>query len=321
MIRIGFVLALLIFFACKSGNDQKVEEEDDGGFNFTTFSSRFQESGLPYQITDTGLLKHNDTASIRNPVFATYIPDSVKAKIFGNATNIKYIPIAKLKGNKKEHFFIVNATGNNKKAALLVVFDKDKNYSATFPFLVPDIDPKSNQYSSLDKSYAVSRVVMRKMSDDVLSEGRDVYSYDASSKRFTLIMTDLLEDNEEVINPIDTFSKGHRFAGDYASDKKNLVSIRAGRNENEILFFIHFERMQGECNGELKGTAFFTSSKTAVFRQPGDPCVLELHFTNNSVRINEVEGCGSYRGIKCVIEGNFQKKKPTTGTTNSERKG
>jgi hypothetical protein len=130
-------------------------------------------------------------------------------------------------------------------------------------------------------------------------------------------MTDVLDDKaQEVINPIDTFARTHQFAGDYIKDKRNMVSIRNGRSENEINFFIHFERMEGECNGELKGTALLTSSKTAVYRQGGDPCVLEFHFTNSSVSLKEVEGCGSHRGVKCVIEGSFPKKK-TPKTTNS----
>ena len=313
MNRIGIIAVMTFFLACKSG-DKQIQTDDEGSdFNFNVFSERFKETDLPYQLTDSGLLQNKDTAAIRNISFNNFIPDSIKTKLAGTSEKIKLVPLVRFKGNKNERFFILKASGGSKKAAVLVVFDKNNNYSAAFPFLVPDNDNKTNQSSSIDKSLAITRMVTRKRTDDVMAEGRDVYTYDAASNRFTLIMTDLLDDsNQELINPIDTFARAHRYSGDYIKDKRNMVSIRDGRNENEIHFFMHFERMDGQCNGELKGTAFFASSKTAVYRQSGDPCVLEFHFTNNSITLKEVEGCGSYRGIQCVIEGSFPKKKQTT---------
>jgi len=321
MIRIGFVLLVMMVISCKNSNTQAGEEDESGAFSFSAFSERFSEAELPYQLADTSLLNNKDTATIKNPNFLAFIPDSIKKKMVGNASKVSYVPLVKLKGNKKEHFFILKATSGSKKAALLVVFDENKNYSASFPFLIPDNDSKTQQVSFIDKSFAVTRMQTRKRTDDLIAEGRDVYSYDPASKSFMLIMTDILDDSKlEIINPIDTFSMNHRYAGDYVKDKRNIVSIRAGHSENEIQFFIHFERMNGECNGELKGTAFLTSSKTAVYRQSGDPCVLEMHFTSNSVRLKEVEGCGSYRGIQCVIEGSFPKKKQTAGKTTEQVK-
>ena len=313
MNRIGIIAVMTFFLACKSG-DKQIQTDDEGSdFNFNVFSERFKETDLPYQLTDSGLLQNKDTAAIRNISFNNFIPDSIKTKLAGTSEKIKLVPLVRFKGNKNERFFILKASGGSKKAAVVVVFDKNNNYSAAFPFLVPDNDNKTNQSSSIDKSLAITRMVTRKRTDDVMAEGRDVYTYDAASNRFTLIMTDLLDDsNQELINPIDTFARAHRYSGDYIKDKRNMVSIRDGRNENEIHFFMHFERMDGQCNGELKGTAFFASSKTAVYRQSGDPCVLEFHFTNNSITLKEVEGCGSYRGIQCVIEGSFPKKKQTT---------
>ena len=311
MNRIGIIVIMAFFLACKSGSQQQGSDDENSDFNFNAFSERFKDADLPYILTDSGLLQNKDTTAVRNIVFSNYIPDSIKTKLSGSAGKMTFVPLASFKGNKNESFFVLKASSGAKKAAVVVVFDKNKNFSAAFPFLVPDDDKKTSQVSSIDKSMAITRMVTRKRSDDVSAEGRDVYSYDAASNRFILIMTDLLDDsNQELINPIDTFAKAHRYSGDYIKDKRNMVSIRDGRNENEIRFFLHFERMDGECNGELKGSAFFASSKTAVYRQSGDPCVLEFHFTNNSITLKEVEGCGSYRGIQCVIEGSFPKKKP-----------
>ena len=87
-----------------------------------------------------------------------------------------------------------------------------------------------------------------------------------------------------------------------------MVSLRDGRNNNELQFFIHVEKEE-DCSGELKGTALFTSSKMAVYREGGDPCVMELHFSPSAVTLKEVEGCGAHRGLKCVFDGKFTRKK------------
>lgn len=322
MLRFGLLFWILALAACS--NEKKnttAEDEDVTAFDYETFSARFKEASLPYELADSTLLDNEDTASIRSEVFAAYISDSIKTKLLGQATKIKYVPLVRLKQGNKEQYFVIKVMSGKKKAAMLAVFDKDANFLSAFPFLVPDNDSKTNQVSSIDKYFSITRAITRRLPDDVLAEGKDVYAFDKNTKSFALVMTDVLEDGtQELINPIDTFSRKSPYAGDYVKDKRNMVSIRDGRNENEISFFIHFERMDGECNGELKGTALMTSSKTAVYNTGGDPCVLEFHFTSKSVRLKEVEGCGQYRGVKCVIEGSFPKKRETKTDSTKNRK-
>jgi hypothetical protein len=163
-----------------------------------------------------------------------------------------------------------------------------------------------------------------------VTEGKDVYAYNADSKAFTLVMTDLLNESDlELINPIDTFPKQHKWAGDYVKNKKNMVSIRSTKNAAEFLFFIHFEKEEEECKGELKGTALMTSGTTAVYRQGGTPCVLEFTFKGNTVSLKEIEGCGSFRDVACFFDGSFTKKKepkpkteqkPNTTTTKPKKR-
>jgi hypothetical protein len=144
----------------------------------------------------------------------------------------------------------------------------------------------------------------------VIAEGKEVYEYDAASKQFSLILTDPINKlSADVINPIDSFSRKHKFAGDYGKDKKNFVSIRDGRNSNGLLLFIHLDKNEGNCTGELKGDILLTSPTTAIYRQGGDPCVMTLHFTSSSVTIKEDEGCGSHRGLDCSFDGTFARKK------------
>jgi hypothetical protein len=72
--------------------------------------------------------------------------------------------------------------------------------------------------------------------------------------------------------------------------------------------FVHMEKEEGTCTGELKGTLFFTSTTTAVYRQGGDPCVMEFTFTPTAVTVREDEGCGAHRDMKCVFNDTYKRK-------------
>lgn len=124
-----------------------------------------------------------------------------------------------------------------------------------------------------------------------------------------LIMTDALIDKvTELINPIDTLPRKHKLSADYGPGKMNLVSIRDGRKNDRLSFFVHFEKNNGECTGELKGEAFFKSPTVAEYREDGDPCILTFTFTSSSVTLKE-ENCGSRRGMKCSFDGSFGRRK------------
>ncbi len=309
MIKLGFALLLVAVFSCNNKKENEPEEEETG-FNYETFSNRFREVTVPYSLSDSDLLKNKDTSAIRNPVFNQYIADSVKTKIFGKSARVKLIPLVRFAVPKGEQYFILKAVSGKRSAALLVAFDKEEKFGAVLPFLVPDNDPATTQVSSVDKAYSISRNIAHKSKDDVVTEGKDVYVYNMDVNQFTLIMTDVLDDkNQELINPIDTFSRRHKWSGDYFQNKKNIVSIRDGRNDNEFTFFIHFEKDEGECIGELRGTALMTSTTTAAYRGGGDPCVLDFASKSSSVTPREVEGCGVHRGVKCPFEGTFTKKR------------
>ena len=306
MTRIWLFLLCIAVLSC--GDDGTKEKED--GFALQQFSEMFREATLPFEIKDTALLNSKDTAAIRNSVFDAFLPDSLKGIIFGKGGKIKYIPLVKVQMEGEETYFVLKATSGKKVAALIYAFDKDGAFGAVFPLLVPDNDPATVQVSSIDKAKTISRSIIKQLSAEDIREGKDVYAYSQATKSFSLIMTDVLDDDKlELINPIDTLPKTHALSGDYRQGKKSLVSLRDGRNDNELQFFIHFENSDGTCTGELKGTALFTSSKMAVYREGGDPCVMELHFSSAAVTLKEVEGCGSHRGLDCSFNGKFTKKK------------
>jgi hypothetical protein len=183
-----------------------------------------------------------------------------------------------------------------------------------------DASPSTQQSASMDKGYSIFKTVTRKNPDGSFSEGKDVYGLGQDSKKFSLIMTDALDDKlTEIVNPIDTFSRKIKYAGDYGSGKLNLVSVRDGRKKDRFSFFIHFEKSSGACTGELKGEAIIKSPTVAEYREGGDPCVLRFTFSSSAVTLKEVEGCGSHRGLRCSFDGSFSRKRdPKTVKKNSK---
>jgi hypothetical protein len=103
-------------------------------------------------------------------------------------------------------------------------------------------------------------------------------------------------------------ARSNKISGYYVKDKKNLISIRDGSKPGKILFFIHFEKNNGECVGELKGEASVIKPNLAQYAAAGDPCSLEFGFASNKLSIKELQGCGNYRGVRCFFEGSYPKK-------------
>lgn len=311
MYRIGFAILVCLLWSC-NGQEQKPERkkaEVEGNAN-ADFSNRFRTATLPYQLADTDLLKNKDTTSVPLSLLSPLAQDTSIKKIFGKNTGIKYSALAKMEEKGKEAYYVLKAKTGEKMAGLLLVFDKSGNYGASLPFLVPDNDASTSQVSSIDRSYVVTKTTTERKGTEISGEGKEVVSYHPKEKRFVLELTDLLNDNPAVlVNPIDTFRKSNKWAGDYYLNKKNLVAVRDGRHPNQILVYIHTENSEGDCKGELKGEFLLTGSSSAVYRQGGDPCILGLVFSGNSVSINEESGCGNYRGLDCPLSGTFTRKK------------
>jgi len=310
MIRSGFVMTGLVLLSCNGG------KKEEKGFSYEKFAELFPPAQASYQLSDAKLLSNKDTTIIRLSEFARFISDSARTKLFGKGAKVKYIALARVKAAENTSYFIVKATSGSKKAALLLPFT-DGQFDAVFPFLVPDNDASTTQQSSIDKSNAITKAVSQKKRGGDVAEGRDVYQYVPEARQFTLVLTNPLNNTAELINPIDTLPRKHKFSGDYLKDKKNFVSIRDGRNTNELLVFIHIE--DGDCSGEIKGTVLLTSSARGIYRQGGDPCELSFQFNGNSLSVKEGGGCGSRRGLNCSFNGNYTKKKAAKTKTSKKK--
>jgi len=316
MIRFGWILLLLVICSC--GN-RKEEEKDDDGFSYEGFSQGFRTLSTPYQLSDTGLLNLKDTTQIRSNGFAALMPDSLKSKWMGKGAKPKFYPVGRFAVTAKTNLYLVRVANANRRMALLYAFDGDA-FTAVFPFLIPDSDPSTSQLTAMDKAWTITKSVTQKKQSTVTGEGKDVYDYDAELKQFTLTLTNPLNSNVAVINPIDTFPRKHKLSGDYVKDKKNYVSIRDGRYPNQLQVFIRLDQNSGACTGELKGDLLLTSGTTAIYRQGGDPCVMRFQFSGSKLTITEESGCGSRRGLDCSFDGSYARKKETKTKSATARK-
>ena len=274
------------------------------------FIGFFQPLTLSFQAGDTLLdKKESDSLLISYKVFHQFVPDTVLSKVFGKGTKPKIWGIGKATVSGAESYLLVKAASTGKKAFLLLAFDKKDSFIAAIPALVPDNKRETSQSFGLDKRYTITRSVQRRNADGSISEGKDVYILNGESGQFMLILTEALEDKvTELINPIDTLGRKHKFAADYGTGKMNMVSVRDGRKPDRVSFFIHIEKDNGNCIGELKGEAKWSSPGKAVYREDGDPCALTFIFSSGSVTLDE-SGCGARHGLNCTFNGSYARRK------------
>lgn len=318
MFRSG-VLALVIFLAGCGGNDSGNDNRPEKG-TAQPFATYFKEMKPPYALSDSGLLANKDTTVIRSEAWKSVIPDSIILQVFGKKDKVKFISLAQFKGKKGETYFLAKGIRDSRTAALIVVSSEAADSTSVLPFLVPDSDKATRQITSMEANFSIIRTTVRKGPDDVFQEGKDVYAYSDIGKTFDLVMTDPLSDEKgELLNPIDTLAKTYKWAGDYGKDKRNIVSVRDGRKQGLITVFIHIDKGDGDCTGEIKGDAEIIDEQTAIYRTAGDPCILTLKFGKSGVTLEEQEGCGSRRGLECSFNGTFNRKKEA-GAASAKKK-
>jgi hypothetical protein len=302
-------LALFVLVGCKSKPTKLTDDQTISSDEFVEF---FPEMNLPYTIADTSLLKKsNDSLLIGNKIFTQIVGDTVLKRVFGSKGKPKIYPIGRVPVKKAETYLFIKAVSGDKRAAYILTFDKDNKFTASLPLLVLDSDPQTSQTAGMDGRYTISQNRQRKKADGSSIYRREAYVYNSAGV-YTLILTESNDDvvaTTDIVNPLDTFSRKQKYSGDYVQDKRNMISVRDGKNSKTMRFFVHFEKDKGACRGELRGEAIYTQPNIAVYRESGDPCVLQFSFTANSVSMKEVEGCGNYRDIKCFFEGSFPRKK------------
>ena len=319
-----FLAAFILCFAgCKnpkadlSGNE-KISADD--------FLKAFPEINLPVIVPDTSIQDFGDSIIISEAVFEQFIPDSALQK-FSDKSNSEYIihPAGIIHKNERDFllatFLSTQPAGREGKKTSLGVFvlDDKHKFLASFPLL--SNGQKDGYKHSVSVTEEPTFIIKKEKTatDNSYLYSRNGFAYNAASNVFAEVLHDSNEDtakNNEIINPIDTLPSTNKYSGDYVADKKNFIAIRNGKNATTYSFFIHFEKNNGSCIGELKGMMTLTDEKNAVFTETGAPCVINFKFTLSTIKIKEQGNCGNHRGITCPFDFTFKKKTQPGKRTN-----
>ncbi len=299
----------VLLFSCKGKklslaiNDEKVDIRD--------LLELVQPLKLPYEVTDTILRRKEPDASLINyALFTRLVPDSVLTRLFGKDQHPRLYAIGRIKVPDAESYVFVKGAAKDRRALYIVCFDKRDHFSAAKPVLYADKETGVSGQADMDNKYTLTLLHQRKTAGGETVYHKDAYVF-AEGSGFQLILTESNEMKAKpaaVYDPIDTLARKHKYSGDYAQDKRNIVAVRDGRDGARFLFFIHFEKDDATCQGELKGEARFVSPGLARYKSYSDPCALEFSFDVEGVSVKETGGCGVHRDIKCFFEGYYNRK-------------
>jgi hypothetical protein len=304
LLKTMLVFVLMIFLVCcrnktkeGAGDVKKLEPED--------FLAIFHPLNLPVNFADSSLTRKPADSPLMWSAYNQFISDTLIHKYFGKAAKPRLYTGGKIVVKGAETYLFIKALGSSKKILFLVCFDKKGKFRAGMPLVIREGDSEIRYTAGIDNKYTISVSRIHKDPEGRAYFVRMVYVYNAEGA-FTLIMRESNEGKPRIApiyNPIDTLAHKHKFTGDYIEDKRNFISFRDGKNNSVIRFFVHFEKDNGNCKGELKGEARFVTSTVARYIANGDPCSVEFSFSEKNVRMKELEGCGSHRDIRCYFDG------------------
>lgn len=298
------ILALLagVFIGCKS--KPKSVNDEDRVLTFADFRGFFPEPGLPYRINADSLRKMPDSVALKARVLKQFLPDTLAKGVFKAADKPKYFAKAFLQYYDFQ-FFIVEGDIKGAAAAWLCVYDKRDTFLTRH--LIARTGAKTLG-TVFDSRYNIRILTESRPGGGQTATREDVYSANPDGS-LALVLTNSNEPtNPTLYNPIDTLPRKHKFSGNFAAGEMNLISIRDGETPKEFQFYIHFSRNNGACTGELDGVGRFTGANTGQFRDKNSSCIIEFKFSPNRVTISET-GCGAYRGITCMFEGSYNRKR------------
>ena len=318
-----YLVLLLILFtlACKNKTASSTPNTNEP-VNATEFFTAFHKLNLPYIVADTNMKKAGDTTLVSYDVFKQFIPDTALQTLASKKPeSLKIHPVGKIE-NGDEIYLLATVTDGKKTSLITYLFDKSKHYLNHLSLLSNSTndDYVHSVNINTEPTFLLSR---EKTESNIYKYTKNGYAYSKENKGFVEVINDSNEDekkNNEIINPIDTLAKLNKYSGDYTEDKKNFISIRDGNNAKSYLFFIHFDKDKGGCTGELKGVMAIVNETKAVFQQNGDPCVIDFTFKGSTVQVKERGSCGNHRGMTCMFDDSYKKKKEPAQPTKKGKK-
>jgi hypothetical protein len=308
IVRLLIICSPVLFVACKNNT---VDLSGDEKINMKLLLQVFKPIDLPITIADTSIANTTDTTSIGYKALLQFIPDTVLVQLQLNKKNITAKPLGKIE-KKEELYLLITATEKKKRTVVAFVFNKKNEYKAYKQLLNTSNNDGYTHSVNINKEPTFT-IIKEKINTQTkqLQFTRMGWAFN-SENAFIVVLNDSNEDEKKtntILNPIDTLPKKNKLSGDYIENTKNFMSIRDGKNDKQYLFFIHFEKKEGSCVGELKGELVMKDETHGVYSANGDPCVVDFTFNGNNVTLKEQGSCGNKRGIDCYFNDTFIKKK------------
>lgn len=305
---------LIVFFICfliVACKNSKPDLTGNTPIKAKEFFGIFKPLPIPFTAYDTNIYAMADSVEFSPKLLKQFIPDSTYSQL-----NLKekdqLFPVGKIEKNN-ENYLVFNQKNNKKIWMHVLVFNKELQYAGYKTLL--NNHPANGYLNSIninrEPTFITGREKINKSTNHILYT-RTGWAFSLTAGVFAQVVTDTNEDeqkNNTIINPIDTFKANNKYSGDYIKNNKNFISLRDGKNENEYLFFIHFEKNNAACVGELKGTLQLKTKTEGVFAVNGDPCVIDFTFHGNTIEVKEQGTCGNYRNITCYFDDSFTKRK------------
>jgi hypothetical protein len=298
-----------LIFAC---GEKKADLSGNTPLKINDFNKVFKAAELPVALSDSNLKKYSDTLTIGRKALAQFVPDAVVENIVALKNNKAQLhPLIRIE-KEEEYYLLLNVQHPHKQEIAVLVFSK-KNKYLDYKLITEfnDNNKTSRLYGktlSINKepSFLVEENKLGK--DNSLTYEKKGWAYTDSAFRLIYFDSNKKPENKVVVNPIDTLPDHNTFSGNYGADAKNFISLRDHGAPNKYQFFMHFEKKEGACIGELKGILDFNKN-IATYHEKGDPCIIHFNIQGNNISIKEEGNCGNHRGITCYFNDNYSRKK------------
>ena len=303
------LLILLAFIGCA---ETKTDLSGNTPLKINDFNAAFKNIELPIQINDTNLVAFTDTIKIGRKALAQFLPDSVVDAIAPKlAKNSSIFTVGKIE-KETEYYLLLNNKDTKKQTVSVIAFSK-KNVFLGYQILTQfDLTQKGSQFYG--KTLLINKeptflIEENKLDPEQgLTHEKKGWAYTEQGFRLIYLDANIKPEQKAILNPIDTLPTVNTYSGDYARDKKNFISLRDFGNANKYQFFLHFEKKDGTCVGELKGLLNFNKNQ-ATYSEKGDPCTIQFTITGNVIKIKEDGNCGNHRNMTCYFNDSYDKKR------------
>ena len=305
---------LILFFivAIASCKHKQTDLSSDAPIKPNQFVTAFELLENGFTANDSNIVRLADTVNINTKLLARFIPDSIVNRLMNGDKNTSFHPVGRV-DKTNEVFLVLVSIKNRKPTTTVLVFDKKNMFVAS-----KDLFRAGDNNEGYHYTISINREPTFFVSKEKMVNEKDLkytkLGWAFNGKSFIEVVKESNERSEKltaIINPIDTFARENAYSGNYVEDDRNYIAVRDGRTKQDYLFFLHIDKNEGNCVGELKGEMHLTDSTHGTYSSGGDPCVINFTFDRNIIVIKEKGSCGNRRGMDCFFDDAYTKKKET----------